>query len=242
MYSSLSPLQATRNPIRAMCIVMLLLLCGWNAAMAGDRGTKSDKVVRKGADIYRHYCSVCHGDKGDGQSRAKNSFAVPPRNYTTPESAIELTRERMIASVTHGRPGTAMIAWRTELTEGEIEAVVDHIRKKFMKLDGNTAERAKPSDKLLASRGGVLYMQACVICHGETGKRMTSGRMQPPPTDFTLPKAASELTRKRMIASVTNGRPGTAMLSYGADFSKADIEAMVDFIREAFMSNAKPKK
>jgi hypothetical protein len=66
--------------------------------------------------------------------------------------------------------------------------------------------------------------------------------MQPPPTDFTLPKAASELTRKRMIASVTNGRPGTAMPSYGADFSKADIEAMVDFIREAFMSNAKPKK
>jgi len=85
-------------------------------------------------------------------------------------------------------------------------------------------------------------MQTCAMCHGETGKRMTSGRMQPPPTDFTMPKAISELNRKRMIASVTNGRPGTAMRSYGSDFSKADIEAMVDFIRAAFMTPAKPKK
>lgn len=221
--------------------ILLLLLCSWNAAMAGDRGTKSDKAPRKGSDIFKHYCSVCHGDKGNGQSRARGSFAVPPRDYTTPEAAIELTRERMIHSVTNGRPGTAMISWKTELTAAEIEGVVDYIRATFMRL-GNAGTHAKPSEKLLASRGGVLYMQACAMCHGETGKRLTSGRMQPPPTDFTLPKAASQLTRKRMIASVTNGRPGTAMRAYGTDFNKADIEAMVDFIREAFMTPVKPKK
>jgi len=220
---------------------MLLLLCGCNAAMAGDRGTKSDKMARKGADIFKHYCSVCHGDKGNGQSRARGSFAVPPRDYTTPEAAIELTRDRMIHSVTNGRPGTAMIAWGTELTAAEIEGVVDYIRGTFMQL-GSTGTKAKPSDKLLASRGGVLYMQACAMCHGDRGKRTISGSMQPPPTDFTLPKAAAELTRKRMITSVSNGRPGTAMRSYSTDFNKADIEAMVDFIREAFMTPAKPKK
>jgi len=223
-------------------VAVLMLLCGWNAAMAGERGTKSDKVTRKGADIFKHYCSVCHGDKGDGQSRARNSFAVPPRNYTTPEAAVELTRERMIYSVTNGRPGTAMISWRTELTAAEIEGVVDYIRATFMRLDSNAATRTRPSDKLLASRGGVLYMQACAMCHGDTGKRMTSGRMQPPPTDFTLPKAASELTRKRMVASITNGRPGTAMRGYGSDFSKGDIEAMADFISAAFIAPAKAKK
>ena len=256
--SSLSLAPATSNPMRAKTqnavkkgwsilgihalryFTILLLLCVWNAAIAGERGTKSDKVTRKGADIFKHYCSVCHGDKGNGQSRARGSFAVPPRDYTTPEAAIELTRERMIHSVTNGRPGTAMISWKTELTPAEIEGVVDYIRATFMKL-GNNAPRAKPSEKLLATHGGVLYMQACAMCHGETGKRLTSGRMQPPPTDFTLPKAAAELTRKRMIASVTNGRPGTAMRNYGTEFSKADIEAMVDFIRAAFMTAAKPK-
>ena len=221
-------------------VTMLLLLCGWNAAMAGEHDPKSDKVTRPGAKIYHNFCSVCHGDKGDGQSRARNSFAVPPRDYTTPQAAMQLTRERMIHSVTNGRPGTAMIAWRTELTAAEIEGVVDYIRTKFMQLD-KAGTHPRPSDKLLATRGGVLYMQACAMCHGDSGKRMISGRMQPPPTDFTLPKAASELTRKRMIASVTNGRPGTAMRSYSNEFSKADIEDIVDFIRAAFMTNTKPK-
>ena len=159
---------------------------------------------------------------------------------------MELTRERMITSVTYGRPGTAMTPWRTELTPAQIESVVDHIRTNFMKLGSSAApsaeQSAAPSSKLLASRGGVLYMQACAMCHGDTGKRMTSGRMQPPPTDFTLPKAASELTRKRMIASITNGRPGTSMKGYGEEYSQADIAAMADFIREAFMHPANPKK
>ncbi len=221
-------------------VFIMLLLCGWNAAVAGERGTKIEGVTRPGAKLYHAYCSVCHGDKGDGQSRARGSFAVPPRNYTSPESAIELTRERMIHSVTNGRPGTAMISWKTELTEAEIEGLVDYIRTTFMKL-GNAGPQAKPSEKLLGSRGGELYMKSCAMCHGETGKRLTSGRMEPPPTDFTLPKAATELTRKRMIASVTNGRPGTAMRGYGTDYNKADIEAMVDFIRAAYMTTTKPK-
>lgn len=259
MYPSPSLLQANRNPNHAITerimkmgrtslfvhvlryAAMLLLLCGWNAAMAGERGTKSDKVTRPAAQIYHNFCSVCHGDKGDGQSRARGSFAVPPRNYTSPESAIELSRERMIHSVTFGRPGTAMISWKTELTDKEIEGVVDYIRATFMKL-GDTGSPVKPSAKLLASRGGVLYMQACAMCHGESGKREISGRMQPPPTDFTSPKIASQLTRKRMIASITNGRPGTLMKGYGNEYSKGDVEAIADFIREAFMSSAKPKK
>lgn len=242
MHSPSPLLHSTRNHNRAICFAMLLLMFGCNAALAGDRGTKSDKMARKGADIFRHYCSVCHGDKGDGQSRARNSFAVPPRNYTTPEAAIELTRERMIHSVTNGRPGTAMIAWRTELTPTEIEGVVDHIRATFMRLDKNAESRVRPSDKLLASRGGMLYMQACAMCHGEAGKRLISGSMQPPPTDFTLPKTASELTRARMIASISNGRPGTAMKGYANEFSKSDIADMADFISGAFLATANPKK
>ena len=80
------------------------------------------------------------------------------------------------------------------------------------------------------------------MCHGDTGKRATTGRMQPPPRDFTSPGVAAELTRERMIASVTHGRPGTAMQAYNGQFSQSEIETMVDFIRAAFMSGSNPKK
>ena len=221
-------------------LASLLLLGGVNGAVAGEHHTFVPGVTRAGVYIFHNYCSVCHGDKGDGQSRAKEGLDPPPRNYTTPEAAIELTRERMINSVTNGRPGTAMIAWKSELSPAEIEGVVDYVRKTFMKLGNNAAIHAAPPDsKLLASKGGVLYTQNCAMCHGATGSRATTGRMQPPPRDFTTPEAAVELTRKRMIASITNGRPGTAMMGYSQQLSQGDIEAITDFIREAFMPNAK---
>lgn len=222
-------------------LLATLMLVSANSAMAGQHHTYIPGETRAGAFIFHNYCSVCHGDKGDGQTRARNGLVPPPRNYTTPEAAEELTRERMIISVTHGRPGTAMIAWGSELSPKEIEGVVDYIRATFMKL-GDKAVRPLPDSKLLASRGGVLYLQACAMCHGETGARDMTGKMQPPPRDFASPAVIAELTRKRMIASITNGRPGTAMRAYGTQFSKADIEAMVDFINAAFMSGSKSKQ
>lgn len=222
-------------------LASLLLGCV-GSVMAGEHHTFIPGVTRPGAYIYHNYCSVCHGDKGDGQSRAKEGLDPSPRNYTTPEAAVELSRERMIDSVTHGRPGTAMIAWGSELSGPEIEGVVDYVRKTFMKLGNTATAHVVPDSKLMASRGGMLYMQRCAMCHGETGTRETTGRMQPPPRDFTSPEVAVELTRKRMIASVTNGRPGTAMMGYGTQLSRGDIEAIVDFIREAFMSGSNPKK
>ena len=35
--------------------------------------------------LYHDYCSVCHGDKGDGNSHAKQGLVPPPRDFTTPQ-------------------------------------------------------------------------------------------------------------------------------------------------------------
>lgn len=222
---------------------LLLVLAFFGEAVAGQHDPRDVRVTRPGKTIFHNYCSVCHGDKGDGQSRARNGLNPPPRNYTTPEAAIELTRERMIKSVTQGRPGTAMIPWVTELSGPEIEGVVDYIRTTFMHLGNQAAasSRAKPSAALLASTGGVLYIQACAMCHGETGTRQTTGNMNPPPRDFGSPAVIAELNRQRMIASITKGRPNTAMRAYGDKFSQAEIAALVDFIDAAFMHPAAKK-
>ena len=43
----------------------------------------------------------------------------------------------MINSVTHGRLGTAMMAWKDNLTIDEIRAVVFYIRRTFMGFSDN---------------------------------------------------------------------------------------------------------
>lgn len=84
--------------------------------------------------LYQKLCSVCHGDRGDGDSRAAGSFNPRPRDFTAPTAITELTRERMIRSVAEGRPGTAMVGHAKKLSPQQIESVVDYIRTTFMHL------------------------------------------------------------------------------------------------------------
>jgi mono/diheme cytochrome c family protein len=190
------------------------------AAVAGERPLKGGPI--KPEVIYHNYCSVCHGDRGDGNSRAKGSLVPPPRDFT---KAAELSRSAMITIVTHGKEGTAMTGWTTQLTAKEIEAVVDYVRNTFMQV---------ALDPKL-QKGRTLYAHNCVACHGERGQGapVTTGVV--PPRDFSSPQARAELTRERMIQSVTNGRPNTAMAPFAGRLSNDDIGAIVDYVRAALM-------
>lgn len=85
------------------------------------------KDAPRGAVLYHNYCSVCHGDKGDGRSRATGSLSTPPRDFTSEASRAELSRERIVLAITHGRPGTAMVGWKTQLSEADIGVLADHV-------------------------------------------------------------------------------------------------------------------
>jgi mono/diheme cytochrome c family protein len=63
---------------------------------------------------------------------AQSGLNPPPRNFTSDVARAELTRDRMIQSVSHGRPGTAMQPFGKRLSRNEVEAVVDYIRMSFM--------------------------------------------------------------------------------------------------------------
>jgi mono/diheme cytochrome c family protein len=122
------------NQLRLVRSFALLLTCGLLPGLVLPSFALAGQRVAKGTEsrpdaLYHNYCSVCHGDRGDGRSRAQNSLNPPPRDFT---SAGELSRETMIVITTHGKPGTAMVGWKTQLSAAEIESVVDYVRKTFM--------------------------------------------------------------------------------------------------------------
>ncbi len=202
-------------------VLVAVVLGNAGLAQAGERPVKTAEI--KPAVIYHNYCSVCHGDRGNGQSRARGSLNPPPRDFT---SAGELSRSTMINFVTYGKPGTAMVAWQTQLTEAEIEAVVDYVRESFMVV---------ALDPRL-QRGKAIYAQGCALCHGERGQGSTHPVGGPVmPRDLSSPQSRVELSRERMLQSVTHGRPGTAMEPFAERLSVADIEAVVDYVRAALM-------
>lgn len=217
-------LDRTSYAISAIWVLSLILTgavyLGGSPAIAGDH--MPPQVGFKPELIFKNNCSVCHGDHGDGRSRASTSLVPPPRNFTT---ASDLTREKMIATVTHGKPGTAMMAWKTQLNEKQIEAVVDYVRSNFMQ---EAIERH-------LSSGGLVYGHNCASCHGNKGQGVKPSWFKAAPRSFSSPQAATELNRERMIAAVTKGVPDTAMTGYADKLSTYQIESVVDYIREALM-------
>ena len=205
-------------------------------ALGGLLVSVAQAEVIDAGKLYREACAICHGDAGDGKTATQSGLRPSPRDFTSTESAMELTRERMIFAVTNGRRGTAMMSHKGRFTAVEIEAVVDYVRETFMRTPTEKTVDVPPQ----LSLGEAVYTQHCAVCHGDKGSTAywAKNGLKPPPRDFTGDEAKSILTRQRMITSVTHGRPGSGMQSFKSRLSPEEIEAAVIYIRHKFMGIA----
>ena len=111
-------------------ILGYLILAG--NTIAANHFTQNSNIVL-GEKIYHDRCKACHGNRGDGKTFAANALYPPPKNFTAKNTKAELTRARMIRSITKGRPNTAMMPWEKVLSEQEIHSVVNYIRQALMR-------------------------------------------------------------------------------------------------------------
>ncbi len=86
-------------------------------------------------------------------------------------------------------------------------------------------------------RGRAVYNYYCYQCHAYSGNADTVAAqyLNPPPRNFqTTP--IEDLSRERMVQAVTEGRPGTGMVSFAGTMDQQAIEDVVDYIRQELMS------
>lgn len=206
--------------------ILMVLFFGGMAAVASPLQASPAKESTT-PELYRKYCANCHGPKGEGNTTLGKSMSPPPRRFADPTGMMELTRERVIASIRDGRPGTAMPGWKETLSDSQIEALSDYIRERLMPSAIGTDH----------STGQQIFAKNCSVCHGDRGDTAVWAQsgLTPPPRNFTTDLAKQELTRERMLFSVRYGRSETAMPAWQERLSKGEIEAVVDYIRYAFM-------
>ena len=148
----------------AAAAVIAFALLWFLPAAPAQAAQRSAPAASQGALLYHNYCSVCHGDKGDGKSRASAALSTVPRDFTSAASKRELTRERIVLAITHGRPGTAMVAWQSQLSPADIGALADHVLSQFVQphsaaavgaasaaISGTRAHGGREADALAAS-------------------------------------------------------------------------------------------
>ncbi|MGC2458782.1 MAG: c-type cytochrome [Gallionellaceae bacterium] len=222
-------IRATLQPkwVRTLRNSAKLSLCLWLVSIACVSSAPAHAIgehpVVKAGEInpeliFRKSCSVCHGDRGNGRGRASSNLNPQPRDFT---QSSNLTREAMINAVTYGRPGTAMMPWKTRYTDKQIEAVVDYVRNRFMLV--------ALDPRIEMGRG--VYGHFCQICHGDRAQGAVGTNKLDTPPDFTIPQAQVGMSRERMIEAVTHGKHGSTPAGFGDRLTPANIEAVVDYMR-----------
>jgi mono/diheme cytochrome c family protein len=216
-------------------------------ACLGTSGAWAEE--QEAAELYHQYCSVCHGDRGDGRSRARQGLIPPPRDFTSPESASLLTRERMLEAVLDGRPGTAMTGWRTRLSQEQALAVVDHIRETFMQTGIKKADTTAQTDAAtqvtahsVTSRGNfnsgrALYAGNCAACHGlkGDGNGPRAYFIFPKPRNFIAEETRRSIDREQLVAAIRNGVQGREMPAWRLVFTESQIADVSEYVYRAFL-------
>ena len=89
---------------------------------AGD-----DVSTATGAEFYALNCAVCHGETGEGDGPAAESFEKPPADLHAGH-VQGLTDGALFYIISHGKPDTPMPAWENVLDEDQRWQVVNFLR------------------------------------------------------------------------------------------------------------------
>lgn len=103
--------------------MQVLRACASGLGMMVSLAASADAIR---ADVlYHEFCSVCHGDRGDGNSRAMKSLNPPPRDLT--KAGAALPRDYILHVITDGKPGTAMVGYKSRLNREQLAALADYV-------------------------------------------------------------------------------------------------------------------
>lgn len=92
----------------------------WAAPVPGVDGADA----AQGAEVFTKSCAACHGATGDG--KGPRAGALDPKPAALDRSP--LTEAGWYAVLQRGSPQTSMAPWGTRLSEGQLLAVLKHLR------------------------------------------------------------------------------------------------------------------
>ena len=250
--------QIFRQILKQLAISIFIASLLWTSASIADEQTTEQ--INATIKIYQESCSVCHGDDGKGAVWGQQSLSIPPRDFTTASARQELDRERMIASVTYGRPGTPMPGFGSQLNATQVAAIVDYVRARFMvphvaghatmPLSHSTVtsgaehnpvqyhKRSFPNElQGQFESGRSIYFSNCINCHGSLGdgNGPRAYFIFPKPRNFLDSATQQIMNRPRLYAGVRDGVIGKEMPAWRFVLTDQEIADVAEFVYQEFI-------
>lgn len=101
--------------------------------VAEDTAPKYEVSVELGRITYQHYCTPCHGVKGDGNGFNAPHLLVKPANHTDAKFMSERNDAKLFDTINLGgvevAKSTLMPPWGAALGDERIKSIVLHLRE-----------------------------------------------------------------------------------------------------------------
>ncbi len=158
--------------------------------------------LEQGALGYHFLCSRCHGEFGEGDTGP----AIINRDFLDAAD-----NGLLYETIALGRTHTAMFGWSTDVYNQEkldaqdISNIIGHMRFSAQKELSYIYQGSNPGQR---TEGALLFKEYCAECHGFSGE----GVKAPGLNNQELLSASSN---GYLLATITVGRSGTAMPSWG---------------------------
>jgi mono/diheme cytochrome c family protein len=182
---------------------LLAYISSWRTVrISGGAIDLPEADLEQGALRYHFLCSRCHGEFGEGETGP----AIINRDF------LAAADNRLLyETIALGRIHTAMFGWSTDLYNQEklerqdISNIIGHMRSSAQMELSYVYQGSNPGQR---SEGAILFEKHCVECHGLSGE----GLKAPALHNQEFLSAASN---GYLLATITIGRSGTAMPSWG---------------------------
>jgi len=110
-------------------------------AAAVEEQAPEEASLELGDKTYQRYCTICHGQKGDGNGDNAKNLLVKPANHTDAKFMSERTDDKLYDVVNLGGTGiaksTLMPPWGAALGDVKVQSLVLKLRD-LCKCEGET--------------------------------------------------------------------------------------------------------
>lgn len=200
-------------------ITVFLIFSVVGDAFSRDSRSSVKKEISKpqfrGGIVFKHYCALCHGERGDGISRASKLYGDIHLDikHNTPKYYENIIRKGGLSA---GK-SELMPPWNDELSEEQIYDVIAYL--------GGVRDPAQ--------RGEAVFKTNCILCHGikGNGKGRASVLYNPPPANLTLSDKNDQY--KTLIITLGGAAMGRSefMPIWGEQLSTQEISDVVAYIK-----------